>query len=117
MANGVVPLRQKSNFAIFSSEFFTATIFLTSCFRFTSFCLWRLELSQSTLIHSPRSKFDNGYIVVFRKNDMSHKILQHIVKLFPCTLARKMAATENTRTHTSKAQLDTQLDSVTAHYF
>ena len=52
-------LNQKSDFAIFLSHFFTAAIFLASSFGFTSFCLQTLELSQSILIHRPRSKVNN----------------------------------------------------------
>ena len=39
--------------------FFTAAILLASGFGFTSFCLWRFDLSQSILIHRPRSKVNN----------------------------------------------------------
>ena len=44
------------------SSFFTAVILLANGFGFTSFCLWRLELSQSTLINCPISKVNNGLL-------------------------------------------------------
>ena len=43
----------------FCPTFFTAAILLASGFGSTSFCLWRFELSQSILIHRPRSKVNN----------------------------------------------------------
>ena len=43
----------------FCHTFFTAAILLASSFGFTSFCLWRFELSQSILIFRPRSKVNN----------------------------------------------------------
>ena len=43
----------------FCPTFFTAAILLASGFGFTSFCLCRFELSQSILIHRPRSKVNN----------------------------------------------------------
>ena len=55
----------------FCPSFFTIAILLASGLGFTSFCLWRFELSQSTLINCPRSKVCDGLLFFVKTTSTS----------------------------------------------
>ena len=55
----------------FCPTFFTPAILLGSGFGFTSFCLWRFELSQRILIHRPRSKVNNEFFFFVKTTSTS----------------------------------------------
>ena len=67
----------------FVPVFFTAAIFLASGFGFTSFCFGRFELSQSILIHCPRSKVDNE-LFFFVKTTSTTSVYRKTLSMHAC---------------------------------
>ena len=58
--------------AFYKKSTYIISMIVASGFGFTSFCLWRFDLSQSILIHRPRSKVNNKlFFFVKSKNDIN----------------------------------------------
>ena len=97
---------------LFSLHWQTFSIFIFG-FGFTSFCLWRFELSQSILIHCLRIKVNNE-VFSFVKTTPASSVYRKTLSMHTCY--RKMAAAKNMTTQTSKGA-DTELDFWLSIYF